>query len=304
THTDSPPTINPIGFFDPLDGASHNFFTGATSVSRLSQAFGGFVQHLRPSVPVCTPKPIPPAKRDANLYDQTTGAPLNTSFRRAIGERAGPPYIGRGLIEAIPTTDLAAGADPNDAQGSNSSLGHYAAAMGCTGDCVAGKINMIPRGVTIFTDASNNVTEVRGAVGGQGRFGLRANGVEILQFVAGGLQGELGLTSRIDMREINFPMLFPGAAQTPTPESSTCLAANGLVPEPETFLSAPFSERNWIRNVAPPEFGDKLLNLLSLPLPALQNSNSQVKRGAELFGIDVVAFADRMVSGRMPAGGD
>jgi hypothetical protein len=29
-----------------------------------------------------------------------------------------------------------------------------------------------------------------------------------------------------------------------------------------------------------------------------------MKRGAELFGVDVVAFANRMVDGRMPAGGD
>jgi hypothetical protein len=44
--------------------------------------------------------------------------------------------------------------------------------------------------------------------------------------------------------------------------------------------------------------------LINLPLPALENSNGQLKRGAELFGIDVIAFANRMVAGRMPAGGD
>src|SRR5262249_9664665 len=157
------------GFFDPLDGANHNFWTGDMFVSRSSQALGGFVQHVRPSVADCIPKPIPPVKKDANFYDQTTGAPVNSGFRRSVAERAGPPYIGRGLIEAIPTADLTAGADPTDMVGSNSSLGHYAAAMGCnpTGDCVAGKINIIPRSFTALT--TNGQTEARGAVGGQGR---------------------------------------------------------------------------------------------------------------------------------------
>lgn len=226
-----------------------------------------------------------------------------SGYRRSIGERAGPPYIGRGLIEAIPTADLVAGADPSDTQGSNSSLGHYAAAMGCTGDCVAGRNNMIPRNLTAHTDASGKVTSVTGSVGGIGRFGLRANGVEILQFTIGGLQGELGITSNFDLREINFPTLFP-AVGGPKPQPPACLAAAGTPPEPESFISAPASERNFIRNVAPPEFGDKLLTLLKLPEKAIENSNSKVKRGAELFGIDVVAFANRMIDGRMPAGGD
>jgi CxxC motif-containing protein (DUF1111 family) len=288
-----------IGFQDPLDGTTHNIVNNSTS-----QAFGGFVQHVRPSVDVCVPKPIPPKQNDALLQgplDPNTGV-ASSGFRRSTGDRAGPPYIGRGLMEAIPTADLLAGADPSDMKGSNSSLGHYAAAMGCTGDCVAGKVNMIPRSLTVFTNNSGQVTEVRGSVGGPGRFGLRANGVEILQFSIGGLQGELGITSRADTRELNFPTLFPNFV--PTPEPSTCLAANGAVEEPNAFLSAPFSERNWIRNIAPPEFGGKLLNLLQLPENAIQNSNSQVKRGAELFGIDMVAFANRMVPGRMPANGD
>ena len=303
THADAANNPTGIGFQDPLDGATANIVTSTTS-----QPFGGFVQHVRPSVAECVPKPIPPSQNDALLQgtrDPVTGVDSATGFRRSTGERAGPPYIGRGLMEAIPTADLAEGADPNDAQRSHSSLGHYAKAMGCTGDCVAGKINMIPRNFTVIsTDGNGNPTSVRGFVGGQGRFGLRANGVEIIQFSIGGLRGELGITSNFDTREINFPTLFP--ATGPTPEPATCLAANGLVPEPEAFLSAPISERHWIRNIAPPEFGNTLLKLLNKKNPAAEVDDdlAQVQRGAELFGIDLVAFADRMIAGKMPAHGD
>jgi hypothetical protein len=317
THADVASNPTGIGFQDPLDGATANIVTGTTA-----QPFGGFVQHHRPSLPAptCIPKPLPPVQFDANLQgtrDPVTGADSITGFRRSVGERAGPPYIGRGLMEAIPTADLAAVADPNDTQGSNSSLGHYAAAMGCTGDCVAGKANVIPRNLSVIKDAGGNVTAVRGFVGGMGRFGLRANGAEILQFIIGGAQGELSFTSRIDNREINFSTLFPMTAGgiVPTQEPAACSATATAPVYPgsvqgttqEIFLSEPISERNFIRNVAPPEFGGKLLKVLKAPSTAFNNGNSpfaQVKRGAQLFGIDVIAFANRMIDGRMPAGGD
>lgn len=316
THADAANNPTGIGFQDPLDGSTANIVTGTTS-----QPFGGFVQHVRPSVADCVPKPIPPSKNDALLQgtlDPVTGVAAS-GFRRSTAERAGPPYIGRGLMEAVPTADLAAGADPNDTQGSNSSLGHYAAAMGCTGDCVAGKINMIPRNFTIIsTDSSGNPTSLRGFVGGEGRFGLRANGVEIIQFAIGGLRGELGISSNFDLRKINFPTLFPTTG--PTTEPAACQAAQTAIPNPNSFLSAPFSERHWIRNIAPPEFGGALLKVLEQAVKKntgkdLEGSEDsahseggakvgQVRRGAELFGIDLVAFADRMLEGAMPMGGD
>ena len=64
---------------------------------------------------------------------------------------------------------------------------------------------MIP---STFVKNSNGTDT--GFVGGVGRFGLRANGVEILQFAVGGLQGELSFTSLFNPAEINFPTLFPG----------------------------------------------------------------------------------------------
>jgi len=291
------------GFLDPLDGATKNIVTGLKS-----QPFGGFVQHTRPSIPDCVPKPIAPVAFDMNLalsgpVDPTTGL-YPSGFRRTVGERAGPPYIGRGLMEAVPTADLLANADPNDTQGHNSSLGNFAASLGCTGDCIAGNANMIPRTLALHKDANGNLTSVTGFVGGVGRFGLRANGVEILQFIIGGLQGELSFTSLINGSESNFPTLFPSTG--PTTEPAACLAA--VSHSPEIHLSSPFSERSFIRNTAPPEFGNTLLALLKSRHPArrrnIHSKVGKVQRGAKLFGIDLVAFANRMIAGRMPAGGD
>ena len=284
-HADAASNPTGIGFFDPLDGATKNIVTGATS-----QPFGGFVQHTRPVGPDCLAKPIAPVAFDANLQgtrDPVTGLDSVTGFRRTVGERAGPPYIGRGLMEAIPTADILANAGATQ------------------GDGISGKANMIPRNLAVHKDASGNVTSVTGFVGGVGRFGLRANGVEILQFIIGGLQGELGFTSLINPAEINFPTLFPAGG--PTTEPAACLAGqnNGI----EVHLSTPFSERNFIRNTAPPEFGNTLLKVLNSPNPAGdldddESRASKVQRGAALFGIDLVAFANRMIPGRMPASGD
>jgi hypothetical protein len=73
-------------------------------------------------------------------------------------------------------------------------------------------------------------------------------------------------------------------------------------------LSEPFSERNFIRNTALPEVGKALLKVLNSDNPAKPlNGNSKaamVQRGAQLFGIDLVAFANRTVGGPMIAGSD
>ncbi|HEV2989248.1 MAG TPA: hypothetical protein VG759_12460 [Candidatus Angelobacter sp.] len=269
-----------LNVFDPLDGTFVNPVTNAT------QAFGGFVQHVRPSVTACLPKPLPSLDDDINLVGRDATNLSTIGFRRSVGERAGPPYIGRGLMEAVPTNDILANEDPQDILTHASTLGVFAAAMGCGGDCIAGRHNEIPA--------------KGGFVGGVGRFGLRANGVEILQFTTGGLQGELSFTSLLNMNEIN---LAPINAAQPG-----CKAAFDNPHGPEVHLSIPFSERNFIRNTAPPEFGDALLHLLQSPDPAKRRDEdgfeAKVQRGAELFGIDLEAFANRMVAGRMPASGD
>ncbi len=277
----SPSRNPPAGVQDPLDGA---FVSPATGVA---QQFGGFVQHTRSSLAACLSERIPPLSIDLNLAGtpDATGV-FPSGFRRAAAERAGPPYIGRGLMEAVPTNDILAGEDAADALGAASSLNNPAV-FGCPGDCVTGRHNVVPA--------------AGGFVGGVGRFGLRANGVEILQFVQGGLQGELGFTSMLNRAEPNNADINIGRPG--------CVDAVPVEPAGvEVHGSTPFSERNFIRNIAPPEFGDKLLALLSSNNPSKpRNGNgreARVQRGAALFGIDLTAFANRMVPGRMPPGGD
>src|SRR5262249_3683885 len=141
----------------------------------------------------------------------------------------------------------------------------------------------IPRNFTVHTENTDlQQGNVTGFVGGPGRFGLRANGVEILQFIVGGLQGELSFTSLLNGAEIVFPTLFPGGT-TETTEPLGCAMAlsetsgqrESVFPPPpfpppgavnlstlEVHLSTPFSIRNLLRNTAPPEFGDELLDVL------------------------------------------
>ncbi len=186
TDLPAPGFVGAIGFFDPLDGSNHNTTTGLFT----SQPFGGQVQHVRPSVDACVPKPLPPVQFDKNL----TGANPD-NFRRSVGERAAPPYLGRGLMEAVPTADITSNTDPT-AENGKSSLGDFAKDLGCSSDgCISGKTNTIPTTAKF--------------VPGVGRFGLRANGVELLQFVVGGMQGELSLTNALNTSESNFPTLFP-----------------------------------------------------------------------------------------------
>jgi len=278
-----------IGFFDPLDGTTTNIVTGM-----VSQPFGGQVQHTRPAIDAGVPAPIGPVGLDANLsgpLDPTTGL-YPSGSRRSVGELAGPSYIGRGLMEAVPTQDITANADPGVENG-DSSLGRFASDLQCPrSGCIFGKANMIPR-----TFAVNSNGTVTGFVGGVGRFGLRANGVEILQFVIGGLQGELSFTSLINPAEINFPTLFPGGT-TEAMEPAACAAARSEIPgQPvnlatlEVHLSTPFSIRNLLRNTAPPEFGEALLDVLRSPDPANprhgESEEAKVQRGAQLFGIDL-----------------
>jgi hypothetical protein len=121
-----------------------------------------------------------------------------------------------------------ANADPT-VENRRSSLGNFVTALGCgsTG-CISGVANMIPRNFSVNT-SGNNAGTVTGFVGGVGRFGLRANGVEILQFIVGGLQGELSFTSILNPAEINFPTLFPGG-NTETAEPASCMAALSEIP--------------------------------------------------------------------------
>lgn len=323
-----------VGCFDPLDGASHS----CSGQTLPMQPFGGFVQHVRPQGPDCIPKPLPPLGFDTVLNGSNEGNNTN-GFKRSVGERAGPPYIGRGLMEAVPTGDILFFSGNQTAENGSSSLA-VDKNLQCTGGCISGKANMIPRTFTVHASSTDqqNGTDT-GFVGGVGRFGLRANGAEILQFAVGGLQGELSFTSLFNGAEIVFPTLFPGGttkaieplqcavALSQTFGQPASVLAAPLTPQAvnlntiEAHLSEPFSERNFIRNTALPEFGDALLDVLQSAIggkPWLQQAawhpgdggngswapgseQAKVKRGAELFGIDLVAFAKRTIGGPMAA---
>ncbi len=196
-------------------------------------------------------------------------------------------------MEAVPTADILADTNPATANG-KSSLGDFAADFGCSSTgCIAGKANTIPTTAAF--------------VPGVGRFGLRSNGVELLQFVVGGMQGELSMTNALNPNESNFPTLFPGG-NTEVNEPAACLSAASPSTSPEVFLSTVFSIRALMRNTDLPQFGDALLDVLKSKNPAKpirgNSEQAKVQRGAQLFGIDLVAFADRTVGKPMTATGD
>lgn len=119
------------------------------------------------------------------------GAPLV----RVTGMRASPPYIGRGLMEAIPDDEILAG-KPASVNG----LGH--------------------------DGFENRASEQNALIGGSpvirlGRFGLRAAGPSLEQFDTGGTNGEIGLTSP-------FTPNTNTNTSTPAPRPSPSLSANDL----------------------------------------------------------------------------
>lgn len=290
--------------FDALTGPGHtaaftvfgDFSPSTLAFDELPQ-FGGFVQHVRPSLAACLPAPIPPFDIDPNLQGGVNPVTREsqTGFRRAVGERAGPPYIGRGLIEAIPESTILANEDEDDLHDHCSSLDRLVPRFAeCRGDCISGR--------------HNENTSDQAFTGGDptpqlGRFGLRAAGPTILQFVVGGINGELSFTSPFR----NVELVDFVNADNP--------ACKDTVPESEASSDTALALRRLIRLTAPPEFGAALLSVLQSSYPdGLQPGDAErrvqrgterrVQRGAELFGIDLVAMADRVVPGRMPPGGD
>jgi hypothetical protein len=270
-------------------------FTDFGDINPSTQAFDGLsqfsqnsTQHTRPSLSACLPDPLPRFSQDPNLQ---SGVDPNThlsasGFRRASGERSGPPYIGRGLIEAVADQDIlsleAAEKLPN-----HSSLNHKNEFPECIGDCISGRHN---------ENTSDNAFTGGDPGSRVGKFGVRAGGPTMLQFIVGGVQGELSITSSLNDAELVSPVNNnrPG-----------CISK---VPSPQVPESTPLSLRTLLRLTAPPEFGTPLLRVLNSPDPngpqPTGSMEERVQRGARLFGIDLVAFADRMIPGRMPASGD
>lgn len=231
---------------------------------------GGPLQHVQ-AVGECKINDYPPLSIDPYLQggiDPVT----NTStigLRRAKGERAAPPYVARGLMEAIHYTDLLANEDPEDRVKTSSTLLPAPDPLICPGDCISGRHNE-SRASDSFT-GGDPVIRV-------GRFGLRGAGTTMLQFDVGGTQGEIGLTSPfapLEQPNVDSPNAF-------------C----DKVADPEITADAVLHLRDMIRNIAPPRHADALYEN-----PANSQDAKDVQAGAKLFGLDLEAFRSRMLPG-------
>ncbi|MCB9674401.1 MAG: hypothetical protein H6737_04745 [Alphaproteobacteria bacterium] len=241
-----------FGDFDASDGR----FNGLS-------IFGGPVFHVR-ATEGCNPDFIVPESQDPFLV-----GPLVT---RVTAERAGPPYIGRGLMEAVYHGDISVDEDPldqrNDFASEDPAVRLPPFNNPCGSDCISGRQNQ-----SRMSDA---------LVGGDpvvrlGRFGLRAAGPTIIQFVVGGTQGELGFTS----------VLQPSEPSNALNTSPTCVDEG---PDPELTIDELRGLRDVIRLVAPPRPAPELMGDADANA-ALQ---ADVEAGARLFGLDLDAWRGRM----------
>ncbi len=243
----------------------------ATGVFEPITVLGGPLQHVKVIGEQCIIDIIPPVSVDPNLsggVDPITGV-SSTGVLRAVGERAGPPYIGRGLMEAIYADDILANDDLEDSITRFSSLEPQPDPDICPGDCVSGRHNM-NRASDAFI-GGDPVIRVS-------RFGLRAAGPTMFQFVIGGLQGEIGLTSPF----------FPTEQNNDKNVGKGC----DLVPDPEIKAEVALNLRAAIRSFGIPDYAPELL-----ADPPVTQMDKDVQEGAALFGIDLEAFRSRTTEG-------
>lgn len=251
--------------------------------------FGGPIQHVR-STPACFPDVIPDESADPFILggiDPLTGLPV-IGGRRAIGERAAPPYIGRGLMEAIFQDDIVALGDPLDLQGHNSSLASPAVTNPeCPGDCISGRHN---------ENAPGTAFPVLDPVVRVARFGLRAPGPTLLQFMLGGTQQEIGITNPFAPTENNNNQNA----------GRTC----DVAPDPELTADDIFDLRRLIRLIAPPALDPCILGTSNTCMVSTTGTNTgtaatmrgSIENGMRLFGVDIAAFRSRMIPGQTPVG--
>ncbi|HUG55127.1 MAG TPA: di-heme oxidoredictase family protein [Vicinamibacteria bacterium] len=236
-------------------------------------AFGGPIQHIR-TTGDCEADIIPPESIDPTLrggIDPTTGLSA-IGGRRAIGERAAPPYAGRGLMEAIFAGDIVANDDPSDTQGHFSTL--QPPGPECANDCISGRHNEnSAEGAFLGGDPVVRVA----------RFGLRAAGPTLFQFMIGGTQGEIGFTSPFAPFEQN---------------NNQNVGRNcDIAPDPELRAQEVVNLRTLIRLIGIPEFDARLLQN-----PPADDEARDIQTGAVLFGVDLAAFRSRMIAGMTPVG--
>lgn len=245
--------------------------------------FGGPIQHVR-ATGDCVIDIIPPESIDPTLrggIDPATGLSA-LGGRRAVGERAAPPYIGRGLMEAIFAGDivfndalnpgLGTREDPSDTQGHNSSLAAPSVTNPeCPGDCISGRHNENHADIAFI--GGDPVIRLS-------RFGLRAAGPTLFQFMIGGTQGEIGLTSPFAPFEQNNNLNV----------GRNCDEA----PDPELRAEEVVNLRSLIRLISLPDL-DACLLFGGAGCASIEN-------GAVLFGVDLAAFRSRLIPGMTPVG--
>src|SRR5207247_3512841 len=105
-----------------------------------------------------------------------------------MGNRAAPPYIGRGLMEAIPDSEIRAGEDPAISQLRRPGMHNENSDR------------------SFFTDGSPVIR--------LSRFGLRAAGPSLLAFDVGGLTEEIGLPNPFNAQP-NVPTTTPSPRPNP-----------------------------------------------------------------------------------------
>ncbi|PYO97379.1 MAG: hypothetical protein DMD60_07220 [Gemmatimonadetes bacterium] len=128
----------------------------------------------------------------------------------AVGRRTTPSLLGFGLLDAVPDSELAALADPDDRNG----------------DGISGRLNRLPDGRL-------------------GRFGRKAQIATLREFTSGAFINEMGITSPPEPHEqtIRDTPLPPGVDPTPDPEleqaglDATDAFVKLLAPPPPTLSS-------------------------------------------------------------------
>ncbi len=263
TKTRLPPTKTVTFFGD--------FFPATGQFDPLTN-FGGPLLHFEANFD-CEPVTMLPVSADPNLrggIDPGTGLSALGALR-GVEERAAPPYLGRGLMEAVWANDIVANDDPDDAEGSFSTLlplpGHE-----CRSDCVSGRHN---ENISTFV-GGDPVLRVS-------RFALRANAPALIAGALAGTSAEIGLTSPF--------------APSEQPDAENAGRRCDVAGDPELKAQEVLDFRNLMRLTTVPEPDARLFEA-----PAASQEARDIQAGAALFGVDLDAFKSRMIAGARPVG--
>lgn len=248
-----------------------DFFPG-TGVFDPLTVFGGPLLHFEANFD-CEPSTMLPIASDFNLrggIDPGTGLSALGALR-GVEERAAPPYLGRGLMEAVWANDIVANDDPFDSETSFSSLLPRPGPE-CTGDCVSGRHN---ENISTFV-GGDPILRVS-------RFALRANAPALIAGVLAGTQAEIGVTSPFAPEE--------------QPNAENAGKRCDIAGDPELLAQEVLDFRSLLRLATVPDLDPRLLES-----PPASEEAREIQAGAVLFGVDLDAFRSRMIAGARPVG--